>query len=271
MKMKKLLFSLFVLAGIAFSLPTLAATTIILSPASVSVTAGQSFNVAVNVDPQAVRNYTVKVALSFPADLLEVDSFTFGASGWMAWNQPGYDLVDNTNGALIKTAGYPGGFSSAAAFGTVSFKAKAAGTAVIQTGSATLALDGASQNVFSGSSQTNVTIVAVNPPIPPAQVLPPKTTTVPPKTQTIPPKTTVNVTPGEQPATSTPQSQPLAEQTPGSAVQQTQPSPTLLASIANILTLGTKDTIIGIIVGLIIIGLIVYGAMRFSRKKRQQI
>jgi len=174
MKMKKLLFSLFVLAGIAFSLPTLAATTIILSPASVSVTAGQSFNVAVNVDPQAVRNYTVKVALSFPADLLEVDSFTFGASGWMAWNQPGYDLVDNTNGALIKTAGYPGGFSSAAAFGTVSFKAKAAGTAVIQTGSATLALDGASQNVFSGSSQTNVTIVAVNPPIPPAQVLPPK-------------------------------------------------------------------------------------------------
>ena len=146
--MKKAIFSL-AFVGLVLAAPALAATTMLISPASVAVTAGESFSVAVSVNPGEVKNYTVKLAMEYPADVLEAISFTFG-SGWMALPQAGYDLIDNGSGTLIKTAGYPGGLSSAASFGTVVFKAKQTGSAAIEVTANSLALDAQNQNAVDG-------------------------------------------------------------------------------------------------------------------------
>ena len=158
---KKILFTISLTAlGIAvLAVSAMAATTVSFSPASVNVVSGKSFNVVVAVNPQGVSNYTEKIELTFPADILEVKSFSFGNS-WMALSQTGYNLIDNTNGILVKTAGYPGGLSSSATFGTVSFYAKKAGSGTIKLGSGSLALDAINQNVLSGAPSVSVAITA---------------------------------------------------------------------------------------------------------------
>ena len=100
------------------------ASTFSLYPTDVNVIAGQTFSVNVAFNPQGVKNYTVKLELKYPANLFEVQSFTF-ASNWIPLSQAGYDLVDNAGGTLIKSAGYPAGVSSQTTFGTVTFRAKA--------------------------------------------------------------------------------------------------------------------------------------------------
>lgn len=127
-----------------------AATTVSLSPAGVNVAQGQNFNVVISINPQGVNNYAEKVELNYPADILQVNSFTLGGT-WMALTQPGYDLIDNTGGVLIKSAGYPAGFSSATTFGTVSFYAKKAGNGTIKLGSNSLAFEVGSQSALIGA------------------------------------------------------------------------------------------------------------------------
>ena len=139
--------------------PVLAATDILFSPASITVKQGQTFILSASVNPQGVKNYTVKLELNYPADLLEVKSFTFG-SKWMPLSQPGYDSIDNTKGVLIKTAGYTGGLSSIASFGTISFLAKKTGSGTIVVGDDSLALDSTNKNVLSGTPQVSVTVTA---------------------------------------------------------------------------------------------------------------
>jgi hypothetical protein len=170
----------------ALATPALAATTISLSPSNIAVTQGKSFNFIVQVDPGSVKNYTVKMRLQYPAELLEVKSFTFGG-GWMALSQAGYDLVDNAKGVLVKTAGFPGGFSSPVTFGTVSFLAKKSGDGIIEIGSDSVVLDGASQNVFKDTVvQSSITITASLPPA--EQAIPPEEETpLIPEEETAPP------------------------------------------------------------------------------------
>lgn len=147
-----------VLIGImALTMPVMAATIVSFSPANINAVQGQTFNLAIAVNPQNMSNYTVKVELNYPADLLEVKSFSFG-NGWMPITQQGYDSIDNINGILVKTAGYPGGISSSITFGTVSFYAKKAGSGTIEIGNNSLALDINSQNVLSGSPKASFTV-----------------------------------------------------------------------------------------------------------------
>lgn len=101
------------------------------------------------VSSQGVKNYTVKTQLKYPATILTATGFAF-AKPWIALNQPGYDLTDNTNGVLFKTAGYPQGISTDLVFGTATFRAKQSGAGTIAVGSESLALDENSQNVYSG-------------------------------------------------------------------------------------------------------------------------
>jgi len=252
------------------SFPALAATTVSFSPASVSVNPGQSFNLTINVDPQAVKNYTAKIELHFPADLLEVTSFNFDGSGWMAWNQPGYDLTDNTNGILIKTAGYPGGFNSPATFGTVSFSAKKAGSGTIQTGSNCLTLDANNQNVFSGTVQTNVTIALVPTP-PPATPTPrPSPTQISPRPTVRPTISSPSPTPTLTPTpTETPTLQPSPTETP--LAQAPVPSKSLFAGIGNLITWGTGSAFLGIIAVLVIILIVVYIILVARKSRRDKI
>lgn len=235
--------------GIAvLAMPAMAITTVSFSPASVNVVSGKSFNLTIAVNPQGINNYTEKIELSFPADLLKVNSFSFGNS-WMALSQTGYDLIDNANGILIKTAGYPGGISSSATFGTVTFYAKKAGSGTIKLGSGSLALDANNQNVLSGTPSVSVAITA------PVSVPVPSTSSgqATPPTETAP----------AQPTTTQPAEQPIEQ-----PVAQA-PQPSLLAAIGGILTLGTDNVWVGILVGLIILAIIVYVVYLIIQRKRK--
>jgi len=160
--MKKTIFTVLItgLVALALTAPVLAATTVSLSPTSISATEGRNFVLTVKIDPQGLKNYTAKMELTYPADLLRVNSFTFGTS-WMPVSQPGYDSIDNINGILVKTAGYPGGIASQATFGTISFFARKTGTGIIKLGSNSLALDATNQNLLAlGNVQTSFSIAA---------------------------------------------------------------------------------------------------------------
>jgi len=240
--MRKLLFtiSLAALGVIVLAMPALAATTVSLSPVNISVTSGKNFNVVIAVNPQGASNYTEKIELDYPADLLQVKSFSLG-SNWMALSQTGYDLIDNTNGKLIKTAGYPGGISSSATFGTVSFYAKKAGSGTIKLGSGSLALDANNQNVLSGTPQVAFTVTAPAS-VPAAPSEPAAGTPAAPEQ------------PAEQPI-----EQPIAQ----------APQPTLLAALGVVLTLGTGSMWVGILVGLIILAALIYAIYALIQRKRK--
>jgi len=161
--MKKTIFTSILLGGLislAFVIPALAASTVSLSPSSINKIERQSFSVLIKINPQSVKNYTSKIKLEYPANLLKVSSFTFG-NNWMRVNQPKYDSIDNINGILIKTAGYPGGISLPKTFGTVLFYAKKAGSGVIKIANGSFVLGSANQNLLTKiASQTSFTISA---------------------------------------------------------------------------------------------------------------
>ena len=150
MKKIKLTNIIIALGMFMFALPVMAATTASLSPASVNVTAGKSFSITVAVNPQGTNNYAEKLEVDFPAANLQVASFTLG-SNWMALTQTGYDSTDNTNGVLIKTAGYPGGISGATTFGTITFYAKKSGSGTISIGNGSLAFQTTGSSAITGS------------------------------------------------------------------------------------------------------------------------
>ena len=134
-------------AGSAF-----AATTATLSPETITVAPGAEFTVTVGVNPAGTTDDAEKMEIDYPANALEVVSFT-QAPTWMALTQPGYDLNDTTNGVLIKTAGYPTGFSSATTFGTITFKAKnSTATGSITIGANSKAFQESSQSAISGNA-----------------------------------------------------------------------------------------------------------------------
>lgn len=154
----------------------LAATTASFTPASVKVATGQQFNVSVTVNPQTTKDYAEKIEVNFPADVLEVTSFTMG-SGGMALSQPGYDSIDNANGVLIKTAGYAGGISSPTAFGTILFTAKKAGSGTITIGGQSASFQASGQGAITGTgSSFIVSTLTVTPSKSAAAALAPVTT-----------------------------------------------------------------------------------------------
>jgi len=258
-----LLISSVILGGMFLTGSVLAATTISLSPTSVSVTQGESFNLVIAVNPQDVKNYTVKVELEYPTDLLEVKSFNF-SSGWMALSQSGYDLIDNTNGILIKTAGYPGGLSSTATFGIISFSAKKAGSGVIKLSSNSLALDSENQNVLSSQlTQVAVSITAPEPvapgPIAPGPTYP---------DEEIEEVEEVDKADGIEEAETIEEEEEviIAEE---EEEEQPEEQPSFLATIGNIITFGTGNASIGVIVSIIAFLILFFGIRRIRLRKSE--
>lgn len=146
---------------------TLFASTASIAPGSASVSPGQSVSLTIYVNGLGEPSYTVKAAVSFSPELLEVQSFSF-APGWLPLSQPGYDSVDNSSGSLVKTAGYSGGFSGQVPFGTVTFRAKSAGTASVTLSGATQILNANNQNSFTGGSGASINVYAAALPSVPA-------------------------------------------------------------------------------------------------------
>ena len=228
--------------------PVFAATSVSFTPVNVSVRQGQTFILIIGVNHQGVKNYTAKTELRYPADLLEVKSFTF-ANGWIPISQSGYDLTDNTNGVFIKTAGYPGGMSSAVTFGAVSFFAKKSGNGIITLNSNSFVLDATNQNVLAGASVQ--TAVAISAPVP----TPTPTTPITPTTPTIP-----VVEPTEE--------EPIVQEQP--TAPQPIESQSLLATVGSFITLGTDNTFVGVLVSVIILALIGYGIYTVIRRTRRK-
>jgi hypothetical protein len=140
----------------------------------VSAQAGKTFTVNISVDPQGTTDYAEKIALKFPAGLLQVVSFA-QAQNWMALPQSGYDLIDNGSGALVKTAGYPNGFKSSSNFGTVTFRVLKSGEGTISIGNDSRAFELNTDSAMTPSS--GVAVEAFAP-----QVKMGATVSVPPKT-----------------------------------------------------------------------------------------
>lgn len=244
MKNKILIFAA-TIVFVAIAATTLAMTTVSLSPASVSVEEGQTFNLTVSVNSQTVKSYMVKLEIKFPADILEVSSFNFG-SNWVQLSQPGYDLTDNTNGVLVKTAGYPGGLISQADFGTIVFRAKKSGAGITQITGSSEALNAENLNVMNGLPvQMDIAVTqkqTISPTPEPAVVPSTLETGVQPKTTVIPvlPVTTEET---EQPA----------------AVSQTGLAAAITALIPN-----SKVVLISVVI--LILGLAIFW---FVRKKKK--
>jgi len=212
-----------------------------LAPQNVSVKAGQTFNVTVSVDPAGSAVYTAVVNVKYPADLVEVRGFTQSAS-WMPLSQAGYDSVDNTNGVLIKTAGYPKGLNSPATFGVISFKAKKDGVGVISTTSSSKLLNSKSIDARTGSlASINLSIAKA-----------PLVSISPSISATPTPSVEVSVTPSPTPTTE---------------VSTNQGNSDLFANLGAVLSLGTGQDWLGIIVLLIILAAAYFvGKMHGSKK-----
>lgn len=120
---------------------------------------GQEVSVNVYIDSLGGdTNYTVKADLSFPKDQLFVKDFNF-AGGWISINEPGYDLVDNTNGYIIKTAGFPGGWIGKKLLGVITFVPKTASVGKVAVGSSTFVLNEDGSNTFSNGGELIVNTV----------------------------------------------------------------------------------------------------------------
>ena len=70
--------------------------------------------------------------------------------GWVPVTRPGYDEVNSTNGTVVKTAGYAGGFSTPQAIGNVKFRVKKAGQGSVTFGDTAYILDRDHQNSLVG-------------------------------------------------------------------------------------------------------------------------
>ncbi|MBI2578043.1 MAG: hypothetical protein HYV77_04410 [Candidatus Wildermuthbacteria bacterium] len=254
-----------------------AATSYLLSPPSIQTSPGKTLILFLSIDPRGIKNYTGKVELKYPPDLLEVQSFQFG-NNWIPLTQGEYSLIDNTRGVLIKTAGFPQGTSAPAFFGSVLFSAKKAGSAAIEIGNGSFALDKENKNLFVGTgAKAFVTITAVQLPAPsPVRQSPsprpaPTPTTSPAFQNTAPSPAASPIainTANDSPAPKTTPQPSLDSQTLASNSANRPVS--LLAKITDSETNGPLDFLF-IAAALITLGVIGYGTYRFLFKSKRSL
>ena len=190
-----------VIGTMMLAFTALAATTASITPTSVKVVAGQQFNVVVAVNPNGTSDYAEQLQIDYPANLLQVTAFNVG-SNWMSLTQSGYDSIDNTNGVMIKTAGYAGGITSLTPFGTITFTAKKSGSGTITIGGGSQAFEKSGQTAITGTGASFVVTTAT---VAPAPAVTPKTSA----TSDLTPVTTIN---GQVVATTTAQAAVAATQ-----------------------------------------------------------
>lgn len=134
------------LGAILFSKPVFAATNFQFSPTKVTVKEGETFTVQTTVIPSKGKNYTVKLELEFPPEMLSIKSWSYG-DNWMPVRKTGYDLLNNDKGHFIRTAGYPEGFDSATVFGTITLYARKSGEAMLRINKESFIFDQNGKNI----------------------------------------------------------------------------------------------------------------------------
>jgi len=233
------------------------AATITLTPAAASLKTGQTYTVAVDVDPQGEQLYTVKANISFPVALVEVTNFTID-SAWPL-TPPG-NFIDNTGGFLTQTAGFMGGFTTTKRFGTLTMRAKANGEATFAVTSNSAAYNSQSNNMMlSGAQGTFVATIATPEAPQPAQ----EEDTTPTPTQT---------TPAPEP---TEEGSVLGEEAPVVQESTSAPQPlasprSLLASVGSVVTLGTDSPVVGLLVVVAVLALAGYALYAVIQRTRRK-
>ena len=173
---KRLLITAFLLA-IFFLTPAAAnAASLFLSPSSESRVVGDSFSVSVRVNTGGVAINSAQATLSFSNDLLEVTSL-LQSGVFSLW--PVNPSFSNGGGTVSFAGGLPspGYTGSSGTIILITFQAKAAGTASVSIGSASvLANDGFGTDVLTsvGSGYYTITEAGEAPPPPPEDKIVPR-------------------------------------------------------------------------------------------------
>ena len=145
-------------------------TAVSLNALSGSFQAGQTYAVRIVLDPHGATDYTARLEVSYPNNLLSVASFV-QAPNWISISPPGDDSIDNGTGLLIKTAGYPGGMSAPEDFGTITFVSKGTGSgtvSLVASPNTSLVMDANAANVLDVSAPASLSFVITPAPVPPA-------------------------------------------------------------------------------------------------------
>lgn len=152
------------IVGIFFAIaPVASAATLSLSPASVSVSVGETFTASVLVSSTDQAMNAVEGIVSFPEDLLSVVSVGKGGSIIGVWVQePRFSNPAGTVNfeGVITNPGYQG---PAGRIVSITFRAKAAGTATLQfLSSSVLANDGNGSNILQSTGKATYVIGAAS-------------------------------------------------------------------------------------------------------------
>lgn len=169
--MKHISFVVFVGGAIAASAalligaPSASAATFNFAPSRLTVVEGQEVRVVVNVVPAVgERAYTAQVGLSYPNDLFAFKTIEYGDT-WIPVIRPNYDEANPALTDAVKTAGYPGGFTTPKVFAVVTLTAKKAGTGTVGFGASSFVLNARNDNILSNPTLAgNVGLVALSGP-----------------------------------------------------------------------------------------------------------
>lgn len=141
------------------------AADVLLSPASGSYTPGQTFTVTVQADPKGQQINAVEASMTFDTALLSVVSVSKTGSAFSLWTTE--PTFSNSAGTITFGGGSPTPFSNRSNLISITFTAKAAGSASVGFGDASaLAADGRGTDVLQNKTGGTYTIAAAATPEP---------------------------------------------------------------------------------------------------------
>ncbi len=121
-------------------------------PDTVTAIEGQEISIIVIATPEKdALNYTARMEMHYPSDIFKYDSTTYW-SGWVPVVRDDYDVVDEENGMIIKTAGMPKGFNEKTIFALVKFTAKKSGSGFISFGDSSFVLNDDNFDTLTGTN-----------------------------------------------------------------------------------------------------------------------
>ena len=136
-------------------IPSQSAASLAVSPGKFNLVNGDEISVIVDVSPIADKtSYTASIKIRYPKDILEYKSMTYW-SDWIPVVREGYDVVDQKNGVVVKTAGMPGGFDKQRVFGVMKFIVKKSGGGTIAFAKDSFLLDSGNFDNLSGTHLWN--------------------------------------------------------------------------------------------------------------------
>lgn len=125
-----ILLSLLVFFGVAGAAHAAGQATLTFAPNKITANQGESFNIDIIANPNGESIDTVRAFISFSADKLEITNFALG--NLFPNVSPG-NIIDNRNG-YISEGGFRKGDQTKekGRFGTITFKAKSSGAAIVK-------------------------------------------------------------------------------------------------------------------------------------------